>query len=126
MVLRITFIAGLLFAAAESHAQFWKNKKQQPQTEAIGQQPTSLNPSSTEERKYEPKKAQQKASRGPSYTLEQEYYERMEAVAKARRKAEKIMEKPQYSDPLYFGHKRPPKKREPSKMKYCKVCGIRH
>jgi hypothetical protein len=50
----------------------------------------------------------------------------MEEVAKAERKAEKEAMKPENSDPLYFGHKRPPKKRSPKKMKYCKVCGIRH
>jgi hypothetical protein len=50
----------------------------------------------------------------------------MEEVARQRRKNEKLMAKPQYSDPMYFGHKRPPKKRPPEKMKYCKVCGIRH
>jgi hypothetical protein len=50
----------------------------------------------------------------------------MQATVKEKRKAEKIMEKPQYSNPMYFGHKRPPKKRAPNKMKYCKECGIRH
>lgn len=72
------------------------------------------------------RKPSMSASRGPTYGLVEEYYERMEAVAKARKKAARIMEKPQYSNPLYFGHKRPPKKRKPSKMKFCKVCGIRH
>jgi hypothetical protein len=50
----------------------------------------------------------------------------MELVAKQKRKAEKEMMKPQYSDPTYFGHKRKPKKRHYKKMKYCKECGIRH
>ena len=27
---------------------------------------------------------------------------------------------------MYFGHKRPPKKRPANKMKFCKECGIRH
>jgi len=125
MVLRITFIVFLCFAAAESSGQLFKRKKQKAEAESPAQQPTSLNPSSSRSQEYAPKESR-RSSKGPTYGLEQEYYERMEAVAKERRKVEKIMEKPQYSDPMYFGHKRPPKKRKPSKMKFCKVCGIRH
>ena len=36
------------------------------------------------------------------------------------------MEKPQYSDPSYFGHKKKPKKRPPGKKKFCKECGMYH
>lgn len=55
-----------------------------------------------------------------------EYQERMKDNAKAAKKKAKEMEKPQYSDPSYFGHKRKPKKRPPHKMKFCEECGIRH
>lgn len=55
-----------------------------------------------------------------------EYEERMKTNAKEARKKAKEMEKPQYSDYTYFGHKKKPKKRPPGKMKYCKECGIRH
>jgi len=55
-----------------------------------------------------------------------EYEKRMETNAKKRKKMEKEMEKPQYSDPTYFGHKKPPKKRKPGKKKFCKECGMRH
>ncbi|MCS7005081.1 MAG: hypothetical protein NZM38_07120 [Cytophagales bacterium] len=41
-------------------------------------------------------------------------------------KMEYEMEKPQYKDPTYFGHKRKPKKRPPGKQKYCKECGMKH
>jgi hypothetical protein len=41
-------------------------------------------------------------------------------------KMEYEMEKPQYKDPLYFGHKRKPKKRPPGKQKFCKECGMKH
>lgn len=58
--------------------------------------------------------------------LQKEYYERVETVAKERRKAARIMQKPQYSDPMFFGHKRLPKKRAPKDMRFCKECGIRH
>ncbi len=55
-----------------------------------------------------------------------EYYARMEANAKKYKKMEREMKKPQYSDPTYFGHKHPPKKRPPGKKKYCKICGMYH
>ncbi|MEM9324754.1 MAG: hypothetical protein AAGA85_03825 [Bacteroidota bacterium] len=54
------------------------------------------------------------------------YEARIKQVAKDNKKEAKILEKPQYSDPTYFGHKKPPKKRPAHKMKYCKVCQIRH
>lgn len=55
-----------------------------------------------------------------------EYEERMIANVKKYKKMERIMEKPQYSDPSYFGHKRKPKKRAVGKRKYCKECEIVH
>jgi hypothetical protein len=55
-----------------------------------------------------------------------EYQERMKDNAKADRKAAREMEKPQYSDQSYFGHKKPPKKRPLGKRKFCKECGIVH
>ena len=121
MYLRVTFFVFLVFLAADSHAQFWKKKKK----EVAAAQPNSLNPSADAEKEYAPK-ASRKPSKGPTYGLEQEYYERMEDLEKTRRKNARLMEKTQYTNPLYFGHKRPPKKRKASKMKFCKVCGIRH
>lgn len=62
-----------------------------------------------------------------SYNVKvEEFYQRMEDAAKRRQKMEKEMKKPQYSNPLYFGHKKPPKKRPPGKKKFCDVCGIVH
>lgn len=87
--------------------------------------PTSLAPGVPDTNYAPAPKKKRKASRH-AYSPEQEFYERMMAVAKQRRKAARIMEKPQYSNPLYFGHKRPPKKHSAKKMKYCKECGIRH
>jgi len=55
-----------------------------------------------------------------------EFYKRMEAAVARKKKEMKLMSKPQFSDFSYFGHKRKPKKRPPSKMRYCKECGIRH
>ena len=56
----------------------------------------------------------------------EEYEDRMKQVVKDKKKSVKILEKPQYSDKSYFGHKRPPKKRPLAKRKLCKVCGIVH
>jgi hypothetical protein len=56
----------------------------------------------------------------------QEYYVRMEENAKRYRKLDKDMRRPQFADPTYFGHNRPPKKRPPGKKKFCKVCGMVH
>ena len=36
------------------------------------------------------------------------------------------IEKPRYANPLYFGHRRPPKKRPLGKQKFCKTCRIKH
>jgi hypothetical protein len=123
MYLRVILVVFLAFVSLESYAQFWKNKKR-AEKEADVRQPTSLDPSYAK-KEYVPR-ASRKSTKGPTYGLEEEFFERMEDLEKTRRKNERMLEKPQYSDPLYFGHKRPPKKRKPSKMKFCKECGIRH
>ncbi|XOV91333.1 MAG: hypothetical protein ACFHWX_14085 [Bacteroidota bacterium] len=55
-----------------------------------------------------------------------EFRARLKDVYKERAKEQKMAEDPQYSDPTYFGHKKPPKKRPPDKMKFCKECGLKH
>lgn len=55
-----------------------------------------------------------------------EFRKRMKKQAKKRAKNERIASKPQYSNPLYFGHKKPPKKRKNGKKKFCKECGLWH
>lgn len=55
-----------------------------------------------------------------------DFRDRMEQVYKEKAKAEKEAQKPQYSNPLYFGHKKPPKKRKNGKKKFCKECGLWH
>ena len=119
-MLRNLFLFIFIMAAATSVAQ--KRKKTKKQEVPVGQS-TSLAPFYPEKAE-EPKK--KKATGKVTYDAREKYYDRMEAVEKANRKYEREMEKPQYSDPMYFGHKRPPKKRPVNKMKYCKVCGIRH
>ena len=55
-----------------------------------------------------------------------EYEQRMVDNVKKYKTMARKMQKPQYSDPLYFGHKKKPKKRAVGKRKYCKECEIVH
>jgi hypothetical protein len=118
-----------IFLACGGWAQSCKALRKKS-TSGQGGAPTSLQPY-IPDKDYtadgEKRLQQRKSKRQPiTYDARERFYERMEEVARQRRKNEKLMAKPQYSDPMYFGHKRPPKKRPPEKMKYCKVCGIRH
>lgn len=123
-MLRIILFIVFAFTTSVSYGQFWKKKKKTAPVPVQSTQPTALNP--FPQKDYSPKSAKKSKSKGATYSAEQRYYERIEEVAKERRKAEKLQQKPQYSDPMYFGHKRPPKKRKAGKLKYCKECGIRH
>lgn len=67
-----------------------------------------------------------KSSGKTTEDLKREYDERMEANAKKYKKMAKEMEKPQYSDASYFGHKKKPKKHRIGKKKFCKECGMVH
>jgi hypothetical protein len=122
MFLRSLLILALVAITVTSFSQSRRNKKKGTKTEQ-NNQPTALDP--LPQKDYAPK-ASRKSSSGPSYESEREYYERKAVIEKTRRKNERLQEKPQYSDPSYFGHKRPPKKRKAGKLKYCKECGIRH
>lgn len=123
MLLRFIIIITLVAITASTFAQSRKNKKRKGTKTEQSNQPTTLNP--LPEKEYAPK-ASRKSSKGPTYESEREYYQRMEQLEKTRRKNEKLMQKPQHSDPSYFGHKRPPKKRKAGQLKYCRECGIRH
>jgi hypothetical protein len=123
MLLRSVLIVALVAITATSFSQSRRNKKKNVIRTEQNNQPTALDP--LPQKDYAPK-ASRKTSKGPTFESEREYYERKELLEKTRRKNERLQEKPQYSDPAYFGHKRPPKKRKAGKMKYCKECGIRH
>ena len=56
----------------------------------------------------------------------QAYEERMRAVARQKTREARMANRPEYSNKLYFGHKRKPKKREPGKKKWCKICEFAH
>ena len=60
------------------------------------------------------------------HTARYEYYVRVEKAAKEKQKMLRELDKPQYYDKRYFGHKQIPKKRPFWKMRYCSECGIRH
>jgi hypothetical protein len=123
-MLRSLFTIILVLAVAVSFAQSKKKKKAKKAEATSTGQASSLAPYYPQ-KNYEPSR-KKKSSGKVTYDATEKFYDRREEIAKQERKLEKEMEKPQNSDPLYFGHKRPPKKRPPNKMKYCKVCGIRH
>jgi len=104
----------VLIACGVSFAQKSKSKS-----------PSSVDPS-TPSRVYSPKVSKKKKSGATTYDARDKFYDRMEMNNKKRRKNEGMESSPQYSNFQYFGHKKPPKKRAPEKMKYCKICGIRH
>ncbi|MBL7848549.1 MAG: hypothetical protein JNL40_13855 [Cyclobacteriaceae bacterium] len=60
------------------------------------------------------------------HTAQYEFYERVEQAAKEKQRILKYLDKRQFKDHRYFGHKRIPKKRPPHKMRYCNECGVRH
>ena len=126
MQTKTLFVILLLATAVGGYAQSGKKTKKKQKDESTIQGPTSLTPSLGKERVYAPVKKTKNLKKGPTYSAEEDFYKRMELVAKQKRKAEKEMMKPQYSDPSYFGHKRKPKKHSRKKMKYCRECGIRH
>ena len=77
---------------------------------------------------YSPRlsKAYKVKKRKVTHSAQYEFYDRVEQAAKDHKRQLKILSKPQYSNFLYYGHKRKPKIHAPEKMKYCKECGIRH
>jgi hypothetical protein len=91
--------------------------------------PTSVDPG-TASRQQATKSTQRieksRIAQGPSIETQEQYVARMRRTVKQIRRKEKEMEKPQYSNPMYFGHKRPPKKHKAGHLKFCKECGIRH
>ena len=110
---------------------FGQNKKKKPAEPApTSLQPSSLSPNTTTQGQQSINTKAKTKSKRPklevTYDAERKYYQRAKRVAKEQIKAEKESQKPQYSDPMYFGHKRPPKKRPLGKQKFCKVCGMKH
>ena len=119
-----------LLATTASFAQLSRKEKKAARKNTAVDQPTTLDPSNSEpdySSKHSKKtKAKTKKGTGLTYNSLKEYDDRMDARGKTYRKNEKNVSTEQYVNPMYFGHKKPPKKRPAHKMKLCKVCGIRH
>ena len=60
------------------------------------------------------------------YETRADFEKRMKIVAKRKAAEARMKKKPQYSNNLYFGHKRKPKKHKLGKKKYCKICEFAH
>lgn len=59
-------------------------------------------------------------------SAEYQYYDRVEKIARQKKRWLRKAAKEKYTNPVYFGHQNIPKKRPTHKMKYCWECGIRH
>ncbi|MFN5557124.1 MAG: hypothetical protein ACK5QK_07885 [Chryseotalea sp.] len=118
----ILFFA-MLVLVVQTQAQSKRKKKSKSKQENV----TSVDPSFPQAGQFQPKKKKVKRKdRGITYNAQDNFYQQRERVQKDIRRAELELSKPQNSNPQYFGHKRPPKKRPPGKMKFCKVCGLKH
>ncbi|MDN5215654.1 hypothetical protein QQ020_26490 [Fulvivirgaceae bacterium BMA12] len=117
--------------SAQSKKTKLKSKKEASGPDKYDNLPSAKNPGNREasynSARRSVKKGQNKNSL--SYRLDkkvEEYHARMQDNQKRYKKMARLAEKPQYSDPSYFGHKRKPKKRPPGKKKLCKECSIIH
>jgi hypothetical protein len=122
LVLVLVLIGSVSLGQAQSKKE---KKKQRQQTQAQKQGPSSRDPGSSDNL-FRGQRKMSKSSGGLEAKAIQEYQQRMKKNARKYNKVERIKDKPQYSDPSYFGHKRKPKKRPVGKRKFCKECGIVH
>jgi hypothetical protein len=115
--------------ALTSYGQLTRKEKKAARRGTAVDQPTTLSPGSDDVDFGAPKvneKKHKKKSSGVTYNAQNEYEDRMSARAKTYRYNERMLMKPQYANPAYFGHKHKPKRHAAGKLKYCKECGIRH
>ena len=97
----------------------------------IGAQGQSVLPNSQQQGKkqahYAPRHlGTQKGKTRVRHTPQYEFYKRVEQAAKEKQRIFRKLSKAQFSNPLYFGHKRIPKRHPSHKIRYCRECGIRH
>jgi hypothetical protein len=114
--MRAIVIMLLVLLLSPVFSQKKKGKKNAP--------PTTVEPYYPQ-REYGPKD-EGKKKKGLTYEAQARYQDRVRALQKIQIVREENRAKAQSTNPLYFGHRRPPKKRPPEKMKFCKVCQIRH
>ncbi len=117
------FLAIVLFGILTAGGSYAQNRGQENSREAGSDRGGTYDPQLSKQKK---KSKGKKYLAGEYDKKVEEHNKLMEENAKKNEKAAKEMEKPQYSDPTYFGHKHPPKKRPPGKKKFCKVCGMVH
>jgi hypothetical protein len=138
MELKLSLLLLIIFSlnAVDATAQGKKKKKKRnskDQVQAV-KQSNSFRPYIPEEKQVPKNKNSKKNDKGFFATLffkqlddkVDQFYQRLEDNAKRKRKIERKMKHPQYSDFSYFGHKRKPKIRPVGKRKFCKECGIVH
>ena len=121
-VLLVLLMGSVCLGQAQSKKE---KKKQKQQAEVQKQLPSSREPGSSDNL-FRGSRKMSKSSGSLEAKAVQEYQQRMKKNAKKYNKIERQKDKPQYSDPTYFGHKRKPKKRPVGKRKFCKECGIVH
>jgi len=128
--MRPSLVIALLFVTTSSFAQLSRKEKKAARKGTPVDQPTTRDPvdsSPDYSTKHDKQtKAKKKKGTGATHNSLNEYDDRLDARAKTYRKNEKNMSNEQYVNPMYFGHKKPPKKRPAHKMRLCRVCGIRH
>jgi hypothetical protein len=119
----------LTITALTSYGQLTRKEKKAARKGTAVDQPTTLSPGSEDSDFTAPTvkmRKERKKTKGITYNAQKEYDDRMAARAKTYRYNERMLMKPQYANPAYFGHKRKPKRHAAGKLKYCKECGIRH
>ena len=122
---RLFFVSMLVMIATQSHGQ--------SNNEFSGPYPNepksgTIRAPAHKKRLFSPRRAEgyKLKKQKVTHTAQYEFYKRVEKAAKEHQRALRILAKPQYSNFLYYGHKRKPKKHEAYKMRYCEECGIRH
>ena len=128
--MRLLLLIAVLLVSSDVFAQLSRKEKKAARRNEPVDQPTTLDPASSmpdnSASHTKHTKSKKKKGSGPTYNSQKEYQDRMDARGKTYRKNEKNVVTEQYINPMYFGHKKPPKKRPAHKMKLCNVCGIRH
>ena len=102
-----------------------EKKRQKQEAKAQKQIPSSRDPGNSDNM-FKGERKMSKSGNSLEANAVKEYQQRMKQNSRKYNKIERIKDRPQYSDPTYFGHKKKPKKRPVGKRKFCKECGIVH
>lgn len=122
----LLLILVLVGSISMAHSQSKKQKKKQKQEAQFqSEHPSSRDPGSSDNL-FRGERKMSKSTGSLEAKAIEEYKQRMKQNARKYNKIDRQKDKPQYSDPSYFGHKRKPKKRPVGKRKFCKECGIVH